>query len=268
MGKSRQNNIEEFFAKKRVKYIMLISIVVVLYFLSAFIAEYDFIKGIESFSEAFVWIADNMLPDAKAIERFPKILSRLIETTLLSVAVTVVAAILAFIFSIFCSKTTGFHGIVNRIVRIIAAFFRNVPDVVWAMLLMFSFGQNILTGFFALFFSTFGLLTRSFIEVIDEVSSSCVEALKSSGGNFAHIVLQGIVPSTVTEIVVWVMYMIETNIRSSTLVGMLTATGIGYLFDMYYKRLEFGSAGLIIIMIVVTVIIIENISNSIRKAIQ
>ena len=61
--------------------------------------------------------------------------------------------------------------------------------------------------------------------------------------------------------------MIETNIRSSTLIGMLTATGIGYLFDMYYKRLEFGSAGLIVIVMVIVVIGIEMLSGQIRKVI-
>ena len=62
--------------------------------------------------------------------------------------------------------------------------------------------------------------------------------------------------------------MIETNIRSSTLIGILTATGIGYLFDMYYKRIEFGSAGLVVMAIVVLVIVIETISIQIRKVIK
>ena len=40
---------------------------------------------------------------------------------------------------------------------------------------------------------------------------------------------------------------IRDSIRSSTLIGMLTATGIGYLFDMYYKRLYFSSASLVVL---------------------
>ena len=61
--------------------------------------------------------------------------------------------------------------------------------------------------------------------------------------------------------------MIETNIRSSTLIGILTSTGIGYLFDMYYKRLDFSSASLVVLLIIVTVILIEVASNQIRKVI-
>ncbi|WP_298483844.1 ABC transporter permease subunit [uncultured Ruminococcus sp.] len=255
------------FLKRKLTYTIVLAVVLGIYIVSSLVTEFHLTEGVASFPKAFAWIAENLIPDEMAMKRFPKILDKLIETALLSVAVTVIAAIFAFFFSLFGSKATGFHGIINRIVRIVAAFFRNVPDVVWAMLLMFSFGQNILTGFFALFFTTFGLLTRAFIETIDEVSASCIEALHASGANFIQTVFQGIIPSTITGIVTWVLYMIETNIRSSTLIGILTATGIGYLFDMYYKRLDFSSASLVVVLIIIMVIVIETISNQIRKVI-
>lgn len=259
--------IQNVFLKRKLTYTIVLAVVLGIYIVSSLVTEFHLTEGAASFPRAFAWIAENLIPDEMAMKRFPKILDKLIETALLSVAVTVIAAIFAFFFSLFGSKATGFHGIINRIVRIVAAFFRNVPDVVWAMLLMFSFGQNILTGFFALFFTTFGLLTRAFIETIDEVSASCIEALHASGANFIQTVFQGIIPSTITGIVTWVLYMIETNIRSSTLIGILTATGIGYLFDMYYKRLDFNSASLVVVLIIIMVIVIETISNQIRKVI-
>lgn len=259
--------IQNVFLKRKLMYTIVLAVVLGIYIVSSLVTEFHLTEGVASFPKAFAWIAENLIPDEMAMKRFPKILNKLMETALLSVAVTVIAAVFAFFFSLFGSKATGFHGIVNRIVRIVAAFFRNVPDVVWAMLLMFSFGQNILTGFFALFFTTFGLLTRAFIETIDEVSASCIEALHASGANFIQTVFQGIIPSTITGIVTWILYMIETNIRSSTLIGILTATGIGYLFDMYYKRLDFSSASLVVVLIIIMVIVIETISNQIRKVI-
>ncbi len=258
---------ESVFRKRKIMYTIVFTSILVLYLTASAVTEFKLMDGVKAFPEAAVWIGNTLIPDAKAMERFPKILSKLMETALLSVAVTTTAAAAAFVFSLFGSRTLKFNGIVNQIVRMTAAFFRNVPDVVWAMLLMFSFGQNVLTGFFALFFTTFGMLTRSFIETIDEVSSDCVEALDATGADFVQIVFQGIIPSAITGIITWILYMIETNIRSSTLIGILTATGIGYLFDMYYKRLEFGSASLVVISIVVLVIIIETISNQLRKVI-
>jgi len=242
--------------------------VTALFVIASVATDYSVIGGVGSIPKAIFWMAANFIPDEKAWSRLPDILAKLIETALLSVAVTVCAAICAFFFSLLGTKTTKVNPWIGRIVRIIASFFRNVPDVVWAMLLLFSFGQNILTGFFALFFATFGLLTRTFIETIDEVSASCVEALHATGATFLQTVFQGIIPSSLPVIVSWILYMIETNIRTSTLIGILTATGIGNLFDLYYKRMDYGSASLVVISIVALVIAIELTSNQIRKVIM
>jgi ABC-type phosphate/phosphonate transport system, permease component len=255
------------FIKKRRVYTLIAISVIAMFILASLVTDYNPISGVVSLPKALLWIVNNFIPDAKAISRLPKILEKLSETALLSVAVTVIAAGLAFMFSLLGSKTTRVNGAVSAAVRVFAAFFRNVPDVVWAILLMFSFGQNILTGFLALFMTTFGLLTRIFIETIDEVSGDCVEALRASGATFMQTVFHGIIPASISEIVSWVLFMVETNIRSSTLIGILTGTGIGYLFDLYYKRLDYPSAGLTVSVIVLLVIILEVISTRIRKAI-
>lgn len=250
------------YPNRKLTYLLVLATVLVIYLASAYITEFHLAEGLSSFPNAFRWIITNLIPDEKAISRIPKILSKL-----LSVSVTIFAAIFAFFFSLLGTRTTKTAPLIGSAVRIIAAFFRNAPDVVWAMILMFSFGQNILTGFLALFFTTFGMLTRAFIETIDEVSGSCVEALSATGAGYLQCVFQAIIPSSLPGIVSWVLYMIETNIRSSTLIGMLTATGIGYLFDMYYKSIQFPSAGLIVAFMAILVIAIEIISNKIRKVI-
>ena len=263
----RPNQTSVFVKRKRIFTLVFLALIA-MFTISTVVTEYDVIGGFESIPRAFLWIFRNLVPDERAWTRLPIILQFLTETALVSVAVTVCAAICSFFFSLLGTRTTNANPLVARAVRIFAAFFRNVPEVVWAILLLFSFGQNILTGFFALFFATFGMLTRTFIETIDEVSASCVEALRATGASSLQIVFQGIIPSSMSVIVSWVLYMVETNIRASTLIGILTATGIGYLFDVYYKRMDYGSASLVVISIVVLVITIELISNRIRKVIM
>jgi len=264
----KTKNQTSVFVKRKKTFTLTFLIVIALVAVSAAVTNYDIIGGFTSIPKATVWIITNLVPDEKALSRLPVILSFLMETALVSVAVTVCAAVCSFFFSLFGTRTTKANPVIARAVRIVASFFRNVPDIVWAILLLFSFGQNILTGFFALFFATFGMLTRTFIETIDEVSASCVEALRATGAGSMQIVFQGIVPSTLSVIVSWVLYMIETNIRASTLIGVLTATGIGYLFDVYYKRMDYASASLVVISIVILVIAIEIISTQIRKVIM
>lgn len=258
--------LDVFLKRKRVYAVALIA-VVLLYAGASLVTGYQPADGVTSIPRAFEWIAKNLVPNQKAMDRLPRILDKLSETALLSVASTVIAAVCAFFFSLLGSNATGINGGLSWFVRMFAAFFRNVPDVVWAMLLMFSFGQNILIGFFALFFTTFGMLTRTFIETIDEVSADCIEALRASGANYLQTVFQAVVPSSISEIITWILFMIETNIRSSTLIGILTATGIGYLFDLYYKRLDYASGSLVVLSIVLLVLLIELITAKIRKVI-
>ncbi len=61
--------------------------------------------------------------------------------------------------------------------------------------------------------------------------------------------------------------MIETNIRSATLIGILTGTGIGFVFDLYYKSVDYNTASLVVIAIAVSILMLEAVSNYIRRVI-
>ncbi|MFN5935455.1 MAG: phosphonate ABC transporter permease, partial [Roseiflexaceae bacterium] len=77
-----------------------------------------------------------------------------------------------------------------------------------------------------------------------------------------------VIPTCLPRLVSWMLFMIETNIRSATLIGILTGTGIGYSFDLYYKNLNYPAASLVIVVIVITVLVVESFSNVIRRIIQ
>jgi phosphonate transport system permease protein len=165
------------------------------------------------------------------------------------------------------SRTTRVNSLFSIVSRGIASLFRNIPLVAWAMVLMLAFSQSPLTGYLALFFGSLGFLTRAFIETIDEVGNNSVEALQATGAGYFHIIFQAVLPSGMPQMISWLLYMIETNIRDATLVGILTGTGIGFSFELYYQRLDYHAASLVVILIVITVIIIESISNKIRRVI-
>jgi phosphonate transport system permease protein len=142
-----------------------------------------------------------------------------------------------------------------------------VPDIVWSMIFLFSFGMNIMTGFLALFFVTFGTLNRAFIETIDETSKDSVEALTATGATRWQIIGQAIFPNSISGIISWILYSIENNVRSATLIGMLTGSGIGHIFNLYYKNLDYHSCSLIVLCIMIIVLLLESISNHVRRSI-
>ena len=257
----------DIFRKRRGQFTVALIVIVIVTFVSMTITNYDPILGFTSVPNAIIWAVSNFYPNEKSLSKLPTIMTKMKETVFLSIAATTTASILALLFSLLGSKTTKINNFIGTITRVIASAFRNIPDTVWAMVLLLSFGQNALTGYFALFFATFGILTRAFIETIDEVSSDSVDALESTGATYFQIVSQGIIPSSIPQIVSWILFMIETNIRSSTLIGLLTGTGIGYTFSMYYKSMDYNAASLAVIFIIISVIIIELISNYVRRVI-
>jgi len=234
---------------------------------SAIVTQFSFADGFASFPKAFGWMAENLVPNANTLRSIGKIGSKLLETVLVAVMASVLAAIVAFFLAILASRTTRPHVAISAVVRVIASLCRNIPVVAWAMIFLLSFGQNVVTGLLALFIGTLGYLTRAFTEIVDETAKSSVEALTASGAKWPQIVLQSVLPSVLPQVVSWVLYMIETNIRDATLVGILTGTGIGFLFDLYYKSMNFAKAGLVTLGIIVLVVVIETVSNALRRII-
>ena len=54
------------------------------------------------------------------------------------------------------------------------------------------------------------------------------EALRAAGATYGQIVAQAVIPMSITSVVSWVLYMIETNIRD--------ATPVSYTHLDVYKR--------------------------------
>jgi phosphonate transport system permease protein len=263
--------VTRVFARRRLAAFAVLGALLAMTAVSALVTKFDFGLMFSSLPKAAAWMAARFVPGEKAVRALPQILQKLGETVLVSVMATVIAAALALAFAILASRTTrpaanALAAAAAVAIRGLASFCRNVPVVAWAMILLLALGQNSITGLLALLIGTFGYLTRAFTETIDEVAESSVEALRASGAGWSAIVTRAVIPSVLPSVASWMLYMVETNIRDATLVGLLTGTGIGFLFDRYYKVMNFEVAGAVVIGIIVTVILVEALSNILRRA--
>jgi phosphonate transport system permease protein len=257
----------DIFIKRRNNGLLMLGLFAAVTIGSVVLTRYDLVKGFTSFVRAFAWGVSNFYPDAQSMRRLPDILAKLWDTVLISIASTMVAAVFSLFLALAGSRTTRVNPFFTVVARGIGSFFRNMPLVAWAMVLVLAFSLSTLTGFLALFFGSLGFLTRAFMETIDEVGEGVVDALRATGASRPHITTQAVLPSSLPQMVSWLLFMIETNIRDATLVGLLTGTGIGFLFDVYYKSFNYHAASLIVIVTVIAVIAMETISNSVRRVI-
>ena len=254
-------------ANRKWQTIFFILLIIGMTLASSVITGFNIIHGIITLPKAGAWILSNMMITQESLERLPTILEKLLETILMSIAATTTGTAVAFFLSLMGSKTTGTKKVFGVFARFVASLSRNIPVVAWALILLLSFGQNSVTGYLALFVGSVGFLTRAFIESIDEASQSAVEALRATGATYFQIVFKAVVPQCLPQMISWILFMIETNIRNATLVGILTGTGIGYAFDLYYKTLNYNAVALVTFSIILAVIVIELMSNYIRKVI-
>lgn len=257
----------DLFVSRQRSYALSFLVLAVVILLANRITGFTFSDAFTAVPTAARWMAVNLIPNREALTRLPDILKKLFQTVLISVLATTAAAGFALVFAILGSKATRPAPILSMVVRLVASVFRNIPVAAWAMIFLFSFGQSDFTGFLAIFVETFGFLVRAFLETIDETSSDSVEALRASGATWTHVVAQSVLPSAMPQVVSWMLYMVETNIRSATLVGILTGTGIGFAFNLFYKRMNYPAAGLTTLSIIVVVLAIEGLSNRIRRII-
>jgi phosphonate transport system permease protein len=256
---------KQFLVWRRGEYVLILAVVIFFGIGAGFLTKTDPIKALTSIPKSLVWMFSNILPDKQAIGRIPSIAHKLGDTIISSLAATVLGSVFALLAALAGSRTTAVNPVSAAVFRGIASLFRNIPVAAWAMIFLFSFGQSTLTGFLALFLVSFGFLTRVFIESIDETSGSSVEALRATGATRLQVIFQAVLPESLPQLISWVLFCLETNIRTATMVGMLTGTGIGFSFTLYYRNMQYPSAWLVALGIVLVVLVIESISNKVRK---
>lgn len=256
-----------WFRRRQARTLAALVAIVVLFQLCSLICNFSLGYAVSSIPAAFVWMFQNFVPTVESLANLPMVVEQTISTALDSVAATVIAAVCGIAFSVLGSSSIGVEcAPVRGVIRAIASVFRNIPMIAWALLLLLSFKQNEFTGFLALFLTTFGQLMRFFLDTFDEIPTGPVEALRSCGASYWQVVFQAGLPLAVADLMSWMLYMVETNIRSATLIGLLTGTGIGFVFNLYYTSFRYDTAGLVIVVTIVFVLVIEAISNAARRS--
>lgn len=215
----------------------------------------------------FSWMAQHFVPTVAALKLLPVVLFQLWRTLIIAIAAAGIAGVISLGLAVLGARNLGQRWVViSLLIRGLASVLRNIPIIAWALILLFSFKQNELTGFLALWLMNLGFLTRAFLETIEDFDTGKLEALIATGTSRPVAVLRGLLPEIATPVVAWLLYMIENNVRDATLVGLLTGTGIGFLFDLYFKSINYPAAGLVVAVLIVLVIGLEWLSTFIQRS--
>lgn len=258
----------KFFANRRKTYAILIALILLLMTLSTLRLEISWSTLLQGFPKAIQRFIEAYLP--MDFSQITPQLQQLWVTVIISIASAFIAMLCAFFSALaISSKTAGFRSL-KVIVRGFASLTRNVPEAIWAVLLLPMLWYGDFLAFIVLFIISYGFLTRAFSDSIDETNSHCIEALQATGASYWQIVVHAVIPETLPSLISWTLYAVENNIRSATIVGILAGSGIGFLMFNYMGGLYVGYQGYrlmttAIVLVVVVVIISDQLSTQIRK---
>ena len=254
-----------FFKKKYICTLAVILTALMLYIVSAVMTGFTAWNALTGIPRGLYWLIRSFTPSVKSYAVLPLIFKTALHTAIIAVTASTAAFCIACMAALAGSQTTGRFAVLRIMCSGVASFFRNIPLPAWSILLLLSFRQNAVTGFLALFFITAGHLTRAFIEIIDCHAEESYTALEAAGVAYLPIIIHGVLPNTLPLFISWLLYTIETNVRDSALIGILTGTGIGFLFNLYFKSFRYPEAGLIICILMIIVICIDTLSNAVRR---
>ncbi len=181
---------------------------------------------------------------------------------------TVIAMVISIPVAFMAARNTTPHPIARQIAMIIIVFTRSVNSLIWALLLVSIIGPGVLAGVIAIGIRAIGFCTKLLYEAIEEVSPRPIEALTSAGASGAQVIAYGITPQVLPAIAGIILYRWDINIRSSTVVGLVGAGGIGIQLNASINALQWSQVTVIFVMIIVLVLAAEWVSAKVRGAIQ
>jgi phosphonate transport system permease protein len=192
----------------------------------------------------------------------------LISGTLQSISVAVVATVVGLLLALpigLAASRNVASPWVYRATRGFLVIVRAVPELILAIVFVVAVGLGLVAGTFALIVGTVGFLSKLVADGIEEVNPQPREAVLSAGAAKMQETVTSVILPAAPALVGNSMYMLDVNFRSSTVLGLVGGGGIGFILYQSIQVLDYRTTGAIIISTFAVVLILEVITNWIRK---
>lgn len=273
--------------KQKVDAFMWSSLFMALYLLSGYYAEFSLSKIISN-APAFLDYVYDTLPNLSwenlfagrdeaghAVPgsliywgyRLPIQIPLLWETINVAIAATLVSACIAIILA-FLAANNGYAPAPVRVaIRSFVAFLRTMPELAWAVMFVMAYGVGTFPGFMALALHTVGSLTKLFYESIETISDKPIRGLTSCGATPVQRIRFAFWPQVKPIVFSYVFLRFEINFRSSTILGLVGAGGIGQELMTNISLGQHDQVSITLMLIIVVVGVIDVLSGWLRKSV-
>lgn len=222
----------------------------------------ELIQGLDG----IVDIVGRMLPPKT--DKWRGLVKPVVETVNISIIGTFIATIIAVPLGILAAKNISPNGVFYSLSRLLLNTIRTIPDMVFALIFVSAVGLGPLPGVLAIGVSSSGMLGKFLADSIEGSEQGKIDAIKATGASYMQILIYGVIPQITANFISLVLFRWEMNFRSSTVLGIVGAGGIGFELITSIRLFQYKETTMILLSILLVVILVDFISNSIRNSLN
>lgn len=188
------------------------------------------------------------------------------ETMLMAFLGTFAAAIVALPLSFLAARNFMPLGIFRGAVRRVFDFVRGVDGLIWTIILSRAFGPGPMTGAIAIAITDAGSFGKTFSEALENIDEKQVEGIRSTGADALQRARFGVMPQLMPVILAQVLYYLESNTRSATIIGAIVGGGIGLLLTQaIITQKDWEEVAYYMVLIILMVMAMDSLSGWLRR---
>lgn len=208
------------------------------------------------------------------LERWQNALWLSLDTFLMSLLATAMATAAMLLFVLPAVKnfaqgnqtTRGdFRSIFCKISNGLFLVSRAVPELMWAMMLVFIFQPGILPGALALAIHNFGILGKLCAEAVENMDDKPLNHLRQNGASPSQLLFYGIYPMVIGTWLNYILYRMENIIRATLIVGFVGASGLGLQFKLAMSYFHYSDITLYLLCYLLLVYLTDGLSALVKK---
>lgn len=192
-----------------------------------------------------------------------KTFSATLETLAMSTLGTVIAAACALVLALPASGRFGTSA--RSVTRFTLNILRSIPELVWASTLLIAAGLGPFAGTLALAAHTTGVLGRLFSDTLENGSPLPEASLRINGVSAMAAFLYATLPQSIPQMLSYVLYRWENNIRAAAILGVVGAGGLGQMLKYHLSLFQMHQAATVILAMLLLVGLVDALSYSLRR---
>jgi len=210
------------------------------------------------------WAASAWPP---ATDELSLILARAADTVAIALVGTSLAAVIALILCVPAARTLTPARAGHLLSRLTLNTLRGVDSFVFALLFVAAVGLGPFAGMLGVALHSAGTMGKLFAESIEDLPPGPLDAARLTGASRLKVVSWAVAPDALPGLASVALYVFEFNIRSSIVLGVVGAGGIGQQLKNALELLDFPRVLTVVLVILAMVTIVDQLSSRLRRAI-